>query len=221
MIISGIDTLEVTSFPQKELTVADFQNKYGHDDRMQQPYYVVSLDDEEVETVEEGFLDFFPNMYKLIIPPNVKKIGISTNLAKILSKNKVIIRGEFDTLAEEIAQKHHLPFIPMDIKLANTGDYFDHGVDVITLRFFDDGTVKIRQDELCQGSSAGSSLGGVVDLDINWDFFSETNVQERIAGMCWGNCYDQIRQSTALKSFIEKARIKYESNKHYKLIINY
>lgn len=221
MIISGIETLNITAFPKKELTAADFQKEYGHDDRMKEPNYVVSLHEEDVESVEEGFLDFFPNMYKIIIPPNVKKIGISANLAKMLSQNKVIIRGEFDSLAEEIAQKYHLTFIPMDIELASTGDYFGHGFDVITLRFLDDGTAMIRQDELCQGSSAGSSLGGVIDLDINWDFFTEANVQERIADMCWGNCRELIRQCEALKVFLEKANKKYESCKHSKLIINY
>ncbi|MBR4840251.1 MAG: hypothetical protein IK005_07235 [Paludibacteraceae bacterium] len=190
---------------------------YSNDNRFKEKDLVFELED-EIETVEEGFFDQMPHLVELRIAPSVKSIGVSPKFEEILHKNKVLIRGPFDSYAEEFARKYKLRFLHSDIELACVGDYFERGNDLITLKFHVDST-EVYQDERCQGSSAGSVGGGVVSFDIPWDFFLDGNAQENIAGQCWGNCYEAILKSQEFTTFLEKAREKFKVEKHKKMVL--
>ena len=174
-----------------------------------------------VETVEDGFIERIPHLCKIVMDDTVKYIGVTPVAENLLHKNNVLIRGKFGTYAEEFARKYHLRFAPLDMFLAKVGDYYHHGSDIISLVFFDDGTVKIHQDERCQGSSAGGDGGFDMYVDIPWDFFTAPDAQEFVASKCWGNCYDSVLNCQALKDFIEIARERYKSEKHQKLLVEF
>jgi len=192
-------------------------NTYPNDNRFQENNMVFELSD-EIETVEEGFFDRIPHLVELQIAPSVTSIGVSPQFEEILHKNRVLVRGTFDSYAEEFARKYKLNFLHSDIDLACVGDYFERGNDLITLKFHVDST-EIHQDERCQGSSAGSVGGGVVNFDIPWDFFLDKNAQENIAEQCWGNCYEAILKSQEFTTFLEKAREKFKVEKHNKMVL--
>ena len=214
IIISGINHLEI--YGDTIVKATDYQN----DERLTDQNITLDFDD-KIETVEDGFLERVPHLWKIIIAPSVKYIGVTPAAEKLLHKNSVLICGEFDSSAEEFARNYRLCFHPSDIKLAVDGDYFKQGVDIITLRIKDDGTAYINQDERCQGGCASWTGGGEIDVDINWDFFKDPNAQETIANKCWGNCREQIRQSEKFKIFLEKARVKYATHPNRKLIIDF
>lgn len=91
------------------------------------------------------------------------------------------------------------------MKLATVGDYFDRGVDVITLRFYGDGKPYIHMDCMCQGISAGSMGGGEVSFDLPEDFYL-TMTAEEIAGKCWRS--KTILNNGILQEFMQKAKEK-------------
>ena len=124
-----------------------------------------------------------------------------------MQKNKVLIRGTFDSYAEKFAIKYELEFLHSDLEIACVGDYFDRGVDIITIKFPINNQPCIQQDTRCQGSSTGSTSGGEVSINIPEDFYL-THTAEDIADMCWGSCYDKICKNSKLKDFLEKAKMK-------------
>lgn len=175
-----------------------------------------------VETVEKGFLDQMPHLKMLKIADTVKYIGVTEKLNNIMHQNDVLVIGTFGTYAEEFARKYKLRFLPANIEIARVGDYYTkYGIDIITIVVNYSGTVFINQDERCPGSSAGSTGGGSIDIDLEWDFFKDPDAQRKIADKCWGNCYSQIMESKPLANFIEKAREYYKKENHNRLIINF
>ena len=158
-----------------------------------------------VTTVEAGVFDIFITLAELVVSDTVKRIDMSEKSMKLFRKNHVTVRAAFDSYGEAFAKKYGLNFLHEDIQLARHGDYFERGVDIITLRFTPDGSPFLHQDCRCQGSSAGSTGGGEVDLDLKKDFYRKLG-QEDIAGMCWGSCCEGIMGSEKLRVFLEKAK---------------
>lgn len=202
------------------------KDTYLTDQRLKEEYVTIKLCEgiegsfEGIETVEEGFLDRIPHLYELEMDDTVKDVGVTEQFEKVMHKNDLLIRGNFDSYAEDFARKYKLRFLPSNMVLAQTGDYFSReGVDIITLRMFDDGRADIHQDERCQGSSASWTGGGEISFDIPWDFFKDENAQENIASKCWGNCREIIMKNEAFTEFLKKAREKYKNEKNKKLII--
>lgn len=202
------------------------KDTYLSDKRLEEEYVAIKLCEgiegsfDGIETVEEGFLDRIPHLHELEMADTVKDVGVTEQFKKVMHKNNILIRGSFDSYAEEFARKYKLRFLPSNMVLAQTGDYYtNYGVDIITLRMFDDGTADIHQDERCQGSSASWVGGGDISLDIRWDFFKDENAQEIIASKCWGNCREIIKENKIFAEFLQKAREKYKTEKHKKLVI--
>ena len=93
-----------------------------------------------VETIEEGFLDRIPHLCEIEMADTVKDVGVTEQFKKVVHKNNILIRGSFDSYAEEFARKYKLRFLPSNMVLAQTGDFSTReGIDIITLRMFDDG----------------------------------------------------------------------------------
>ena len=158
-----------------------------------------------VTAVEAGFFDIYITIAELVVSDTVTRIDMSEKSVQLFRKNRVTVRAAFDSCGEAFAKKYGLVFMHEDIELARRGDYFEHGVDVVTLCFRPDGSPFIHQDCLCQGSSAGSSGGGEVSLDLQKDFYRRMT-QEEIADVCWGGCYSRILGSEKLRVFLEKAK---------------
>lgn len=163
------------------------KDTYLGDKRLEEEYVAIKLCEgiegsfDGVETVEEGFLDRIPHLHELEMADTVKDVGVTEQFKKVMHKNNILIRGSFDSYAEEFARKYKLRFLPSNMVLAQTGDYYtNYGVDIITLRMFDDGTADIHQDERCQGSCASWTGGGDMSFDIPWDFFKDENAQKTL-----------------------------------------
>jgi hypothetical protein len=162
---------------------------------------------DEVEEVEAGFFELLPTIDCLWIKNPNCNLYLTEEDAALFRKNDVIVRGEFDTAAERFAKKYGLRFLHLDTKLAHAGNYFERGVDIISLCFYYDGTAYIHQDCRCQGISAGNTGGGEVDLDLPDDFYL-TMTAEDIAAECWGSCYEKMISNGVLATLLKKAKRK-------------
>ena len=162
---------------------------------------------EEVETVEAGFFQLVPTIYELWILNPKCHIYMTDEDIALFKKNDVRIRGAFDSAAENFAKQYQLQFLHINTILARKGDYFQGGIDIISLCFYGDGSAYINQNCMCQGSSAGSTGGGEVDFNLPDDFYL-TMTDEDIAGQCWGSCYAEILKKGILRSLMKKAKTK-------------
>lgn len=162
----------------------------------------------DITEVEKGFFDIFITLKQLVIAKSVKQIDVSQETLDLFHTNNVVIRGYFDTYADNFAKKYGLPFMHSDMVIARVGDYFSPaGIDIITLCFTPNGKPFIHQNCLCQGSSAGSSGGGENSFDLPADFYRRYTT-EKIAAECRGTCYDDICNNADLKSFLEIAKAR-------------
>ena len=178
---------------------------YWKEDELANPSGVALELGEEIEVVELGVFDLLPTLYQLwILNPNCKIYMSEENIA-MFQKNAVIIRGKYGTGAENFAQQYHLRFLPLDIELAKAGDYFERGVDIVTLRFYDDGSAYIHQDCRCQGISAGNTGGGEVSFNLPDDFYLTMTASE-LADKCWIS--GKIKENGVLASAMKRAKAK-------------
>ena len=177
--------------------------------------------DDDIKRVEKGFLECIPHLEELAIGLSVEEIGVSPEADKLMHHNHVIIRGDFDTYAEEFAKQHHLGFVPMDFEITRNGDVdTKYGLDILTIEFYTK-EVNLRMDNFCPGSSAGNYGGGTIDKKIPVNFYKDPDAITKIAELSWRSFSDGIRNSDRLKNFVEKARKKYAERAHDGLLINY
>ena len=177
--------------------------------------------DDGIKRVETGFLERIPHLEELAIGLSVEEIGVSHEADKLMHHNHVIIRGDFDTYAEEFAKQHHLGFLPMDFEITRNGDVdTKFGLDILTIEFYTK-EVNLRMDNYCPGSSAGNYGGGTIDKKISVNFYKAPDAITKIAELSWRSFSDGIRNSDRLKNFVEKARKKYAERAHDGLLINY
>ena len=177
--------------------------------------------DDDIKRVETGFLERIPHLEELAIGLSVEEIGVSPEADKLLHHNHVIVRGDFDTYAEEFAMQHHLGFLPMDFEIDRNGDSGTYpGLNVLTIEFYTK-EVKLRMDNYCPGTSAGNYGGGTIDKKIPANFYKDPDAITKIAELSWGSFTPGILKCERLKNFIEKARKKYSERAHHGLLINY
>lgn len=119
-------------------------------------------------------------------------------------RNVALIRGEYDTFAEELAKETGLPFLHCDIPLAEDCDEVHHERDEITLRFHADGKPDILHDVYSAGSSSGSYGGGHVVNELPEDFYVGCTVQ-RFAENFPERLRDRITSNEMLRRFLEAA----------------
>ena len=162
---------------------------------------------EEVQEVEQGFFQLVPTICELRILGPKSTIFLSEEDAELFRRNDVLIRGAFGSAAERFAKEYRLRFLHADTVLARSGDYFERGIDTITLCFYHDGSAYINQDCKCPGISAGNVGGGEDDIALPDDFYM-TMTPEEDAGLCWGSCYGKILEKGILASIMKKAKRK-------------
>jgi hypothetical protein len=161
--------------------------------------------DEEIKEVEPDFFELLPTIDSVWIHNPECELHMTEKTIALFQKNNVVLRGAYDTAAERLAREYRLRFLHLDVELVSSGDYFERGVDIITLRFFDSGSAYIHQDCRCQGSSAGQTGGGEVSVDIPDDFYLSLTCEE-IADMCWHS--KDIIANGKLAAFLGKAKSK-------------
>ena len=163
---------------------------------------------EGVTEVEKGLFALIPNIGEIETSKSVKDLGLDEQTVKHLRENDVLLRGEFDSIAEKAAKEHRLAFVHSDIELARAGDYSSReGVDIVTLKFDYDSKPVLQLSNFCQGSSAGSSGGGDEYKFLQKDFY-RTMSQKDIAEMCYKRLQHGVMHNSALHRFLEKAKKK-------------
>ena len=157
--------------------------------------------DDAIEFVDTGFFENLPSLATLWILNPVCRLNLTEKEIEIFKKNNTILRGEFDSSAEDLAKEHGLRFLHTDTFLAKAGEYFGPGVDIMTICFGEDGSAWIHQDCRCQGISAGNDGGGEKDVPLPKDFYL-TMTPEDIANLCWGSCHSQLVENGKLEGII-------------------
>ena len=116
---------------------------------------------EGITELGEGYIEFFSHIDCLILDRTVESVTASPELLKNWRKRKVLICGEYDTLAERFADENGLRFLHRDIHLADNDIEIAHEHDIITLRFHENGscdihyncfTPEVNTPTLCHGT---------------------------------------------------------------------
>ena len=159
---------------------------------------------EGITGLGEGFLESFPKIRCLILSRTVESVATTPELNKSLRKNKVLIRGEYNTFAEMFAKEKGLMFLHCDIHLADDdiAEHYEH--DIITLRFHTKGAPDIHYDCYTPGSSAGSYGGGEYARELPVDFYVGCSL-EQFAGNFPERLHEQLTSNDMLRRFLESA----------------
>ena len=159
---------------------------------------------EGITELGEGYLEAFPGIRCLILSRTVASAAVSGALEKRLRKNKVLVRGEYDTYAEDFAREKGLRFLHCDIPLGEDVDETHHERDVITLRFHLKDAPDIHHNIFSPGSSAGSYGGGEVAAALPRDFFVGCT-PELFADRFPERLREQLLANDMLRRFLEAA----------------
>lgn len=153
-------------------------------------------------TICAGYLEAFPAITCLILSRSVTSIDISPELIETYQQNDLLVRGEYNSFAEQFARLYKLPFLHADIPLADTAD--EHERDIITLRFHPDSAPDIHHNVFTAGSSAGSYGGGEIASELPEDFYVGCTI-EQFAKHFSEQARGQIMANEMLRRFLEAA----------------
>ncbi len=167
---------------------------------------------EGITGLGEGYLEAFPNIDCLILSRTVESIATTPELDKKLRKNKILIRGEYNTFAETFAQEKGLKFLHCDIPLAedDIGNHYEH--DIITLRFHTKGAPDIHYNCFTPGSSAGSYGGGEYVKELPKDFYAGCSL-EQFSSNFPERLHEQLMSNDMLRRFLDAANSRITKKK--------
>ena len=177
------------------------------DDDWASEYNTLSIT-EGIRGIEEGYLDFFSNIDCLIFSRSVSSVAVTEELKKKYRKNKVLIRGEYDTYAEDLAKELGLKFLHCDIHIADDDIEKYHEHDIITLRFHPEGLPDIHYNCFTPGSSAGSYGGGEVVNELAEGFYVGYTI-EKFAANFPERLQKQILSNDMLRRFLKISNDRY------------
>jgi len=162
----------------------------------------------EVEEVEADFFSLVPTIKELfILNPSCNVIMTEATITQF-QKNQVLIRGCFDTAAEQFAKKYGLHFLHIDVELAVRGDYYKReGVDVIVLCFHRDGNAYVSHQNFCEGASGGWCGGGEINFDLPQNFYMDMDL-DAVAEACSRKYYEELKSNGRLSELLQKAKAK-------------
>lgn len=126
-----------------------------------------------ITKVTKGFIEAFTSMECLEIAFSVKNIERTPELDNYLITNDVLIRGEYNSLAERLAKELGLRFLHCDIFLCWTSFERDGYRESTrrTLCFRLDGPPYILREIFTPGISAGNNGGADLREDLPEDFY--------------------------------------------------
>ena len=162
--------------------------------------------EEDVEKIQTGVIELFPSVEQIIFPNTIKSIPESTELASLLIRNKVLIRGYYDTYGESFAKKHFLKFVHADIVLGIHRENNFEGSQW-KLCFEDSGKPYLHYESWTQGSSPGHTLGGERRCEIETDFYVGCTV-EKFASRFGSHFSGLILKNQNLKNFLASANAR-------------
>ena len=138
----------------------------------------------------------------------MESVATTPELDKRLRKNKVLIRGEYNTFAERFAKEKGLKFLHCDIHLADDDikEHYEH--DIITLRFHRKGAPDIHYNCFTPGSSAGSYGGGEYAVQLPKDFYVGCTL-EQFAGNFPERLHEQLKSNDVMRRFLEAANSRH------------
>jgi hypothetical protein len=164
--------------------------------------------EEGITGLGEGYLEAFPEIGCLILGRTVEAVATTPELDKRLRKNKVLIRGEYNTFAERFAEEKGLKFLHCDIHLADDDIEEHHEHDIITLRFHRNGAPDIHYNCFTPGSSAGNYGGGEYAAELPKDFYVGCTL-EQFAENFPERLREQLKSNAMLRRFLEAANSRH------------
>jgi len=161
--------------------------------------------DNNCTSIDTSFLEKLDNLKELILPDSFKEIKMTPKLKKILKTNNCLIRGSFDSFAEQFALENELHFRPNNFEFVNHEIERVHETTSMTMEFKRDGSVRIKESINSPGSSAGHYFGENFYYDMKKNFY-KTETAEKIAINFRKIIYDAVIEDGRLAKFLEKAK---------------
>lgn len=130
-----------------------------------------------ITKVTKGFIEAFTSIECLVMAFSVKSIERTPELDNLLITNNVLIRGEYNSLAEKLAKELGLQFLHCDIFLCwtrsspagNYDGYYENTKRTLCFRL--DGPPYIYREIFTPGISAGNNGGADLREDLPEDFY--------------------------------------------------
>ncbi|MBR5175944.1 MAG: hypothetical protein IKW89_08465 [Bacteroidales bacterium] len=167
-----------------------------------------------ITKVTKGFIEAFTSMKCLVIGFSVKSIERTPELDNYLITNNVLIRGEYNSLAEKLAGELGLRFLHCDIFLGwtsfETQGYRESTKRTLCFRL--DGPPYIYRQIFTPGISAGSSGGADLREDLPEDFYVGCDLD----GFTYNlpqKCEEAIMKNKQLGRFLRIANQRLKGNK--------
>ncbi len=167
--------------------------------------FIDTRETEEPLTIIDGaILENLETLKELILPDSLEKIMVTDKAVKILKENDVLIRGNFDSYAESLAEDLGLHFRPCDQQIARFIYEPAQQTTTVTIIFYRNGTIKMKED-ISSSASADDHFQASFYRDLP-DRFYETKTAEQIARQFRDVICEQILEEGKLNSFLQKAR---------------
>lgn len=156
-----------------------------------------------IEEVENNFFLLLPTINKLIIKNPKCNVIMSDESIALFKKNKVLLCGEFDSTAEQMAKQYGLRFLHTNVGLGSYGDFYKPwGVTNRTLCFTNDGNAYVKHEEYSEGHG-----GGELTFDLPANFYESID-SEGFVDRYAEKCSEKEETKGILKIFWEKAKIR-------------
>lgn len=155
-------------------------------------------------TIEPAFLEKLETLKELILPDSVTEIKMTPKIETILSENRTLIRGEFDSFAERFADLRGLNFKPADFVFADFEDTRWRESTTLELVFTRKGDIYIKENRSSPGSSSSHTLGGSFTHPLPAGFYKTMTAQD-VAEKFESDARRAIIEDGRLAAFIEKA----------------
>ena len=160
-----------------------------------------------ITKVTKGFIEAFTSIECLVIAFSVKSIERTPELDNLLITNNVLIRGEYNSLAEKLAKELGLQFLHCDIFLCwtrsspagNYDGYYENTKRTLCFRL--DGPPYIYREIFTPGISAGNNGGADLREDLPEDFYVGCDLD----GFTYNLpliCEESIMQNKQLERFL-------------------
>ena len=156
-------------------------------------------------SIDPAMLEKLLTLKELVLPDSVVHIGVTPEVRRILSENRTLIRGSFDSYAERFAAENGLNFRPRDLVFAES--FFEPAWESTTLilMFMRCGSAQIKERISSPGTSSSNTLGGNFYYKLKRDFYRSMTAED-VAGLLRPSLFDAVISDGRLASFIEKAR---------------
>lgn len=142
----------------------------GKGRRWTDEYYGVEFK-KGITEVGPGFLEGFRNLEYVVIPYTLDSIAMTPELKSLLQKNKVLVRGWYDSFGERFAAQNGLKFRHADILVGWARHEPSQTNTRLDIRFDEKGKPYRFYNDFCPGWAASNNGGGTYERELAEDFF--------------------------------------------------